>query len=116
MTEAKAFELNGANTNGNGGGIYLEKTFPAAVGSLTVSNCDDIITYFEAWGDGGYIYSNHNTASLTFIECAWNHLEAAGSGGLISGQTGTFTHDMAAPNGCSLTNITGGIIDSSATG
>jgi len=116
MTEAKAFQADGTTNNGNGGGIYIERIDPSAVGSLEVSNCDDTIQYFEAWGDGGFIYAQHPTASLTFDECSWNHLEAAGTGGLISGETGTFTHTMVSSNDCALTNITGGIISSTLSG
>jgi hypothetical protein len=93
---------NGKALN-DGGAIHISGS--GAV-SLAFSNCPTggTLTHFEAGRHGGFIYTSNPALGLTTINCKWNHLYAANTGGFIYGDVSNL--DIS---GCDLFNITAGV-------
>ena len=89
---------NGKARN-NGGAIYATGTGAA---TLTFASCGATISYFESKLNGGFLYVNNPSLSISTSGCDWNHLYSTNSGGFIYGAS----LKSFSLTGCNMLNIT----------
>jgi hypothetical protein len=82
-----------------GGAIYNTGT---GVSSIIIRNCAAPINYFEAYGNGGFMYINNPQTTVTSTNCGYNHMKSYSMGGFVYGQDlSTFSIST-----CTMVNIT----------